>query len=232
MGFWNRKGRGDSASTDGPGCFKRHLQRRRQNPLFPIDRQDVSPIDIEQARQRDNEERSALKSRIVESLHPLMEGPDSVDGRIAIDLLQELHQLVELVYQSDQGLERQAVALQRGYESLSESMRIVRGPEYSAPLDAAARTLHAQIALCGAPLLATLSRTDSPMRQDELVPSILGLPVSDMRRCLDGIRTLPDDSLLPTASQAIQLIGWAAQNGVRVADASEKIRLLQEVRQD
>jgi len=230
MGFWNRRGRDDSASTDGPGCFERHLKRRRQNPLFPTDRQDVSPIEIEQARQRDNEERSALKSRIVENLYPLMEGPDSVDGQIAIDLLQKLHQLVELVYQSDQGLEQEAVALQRGYQSLSESMRIVRGPEYAAQLDAGARALQAQIALFSAPLLATLSRTDSPMRSDELVPSILGLPVSDMRRCLDGIRTLPDDSLLPTASQAIQLIGWAAENGVHIADASEKVRLLQEVR--
>jgi hypothetical protein len=82
------------------------------------------------------------------------------------------------------------------------------------------------------PLLATLSRIDSPMRPDELVPSILGLPVSDMRRCLDGLRTLPDDSLPPTASQAIQLIGWAAENGIRIVDATEKVRLLQKVRQD
>jgi len=232
MGFWNRRGRGEHASTDGPGCFERHLQRRRQNPLFPTDRQDVGPIEIDQARLRDNAERSTLKSRILETLHPLMEGPDSVDGQTAIDLLQKLHHLVERVYQSDQGLEQEAAALQRGYQTLSESIRSVRGPEYSAQLDSAARALQAQVTLFSAPLLATLSRTDSPMRQDELVPSILGLSVSDMQRCLDGIRTLPDESLPVTVSQAIQLIERAAENGIRIADVSEKVRLLQEVRQD
>lgn len=230
MGFWKRSGRGDLASTDGPGCFERHLERRRQNPLFPIDRQDVSPIDIEYARQRDNEERSALRSRVVNSLHPLMEGPDSVDGRIAIDLLQNLHQLIQLVYQSDQGLEKEGVSLERGYQGLSESIRVARGPEYADHLDAAARALQGQIALFSTPLLATLSRPDSPMRPDELVPSLLGLPVSDMGRCLNGMRTFAYDSLLPSASQAIQLIGWAAENGVHIVDATEKVRLLQEVR--
>src|ERR1700741_5454027 len=128
MGFWKLGKRSESTSVGVPGCFERHLQRRRQNPLFPADRQDVSHSDIQHAQQRDKEERVALRSRILEVLRPLMEGPDLVDGGTAVDLLQEVHKLIELVHQSDQGLEREGAALMQGYQSLSESIRLVRGP--------------------------------------------------------------------------------------------------------
>jgi len=232
MGFWNRRHRGNFISAQDAGCFERHLQRRRENPLFPRGRQDVSGIEIQEARQRDNGERSALKSQIVEVLRPLMEGPDVVGGLAAVDLLQQIHQVIELVYKSDQGLEQEVATLQRGYESLSESMRIGRSSEQHAQLDVAARTLRQQIVLLSAPLMATLSRPDSPMRSDELVPSILGLPVGEIRRCLGGIRTLPSHSLPLTVSQAIQLITWASSHAVRIPDADEKLRLLEEVGYD
>jgi hypothetical protein len=229
MDFWNRRHRGDLAAAQAAGCYERHLQRRRQNPLFPKDRQDVSLAAIQQARQRDNDERSALRSQIVEALRPLMEGPDSVDGQMAIGLLQEIHQLIERACQCDQGLEQEVAALQQGYQSLSESIRIVRGSEHSAQLDAAAHALQAQIALLSSPLLATLCRPDSPMRADELVPSFISLPVNEIGRCLEGIRALSDDLLSATVSEAIRLIGWASQNGVHIPDAEMKLHLLQEV---
>ena len=55
-GFWSHSPSGDSASAQGLGYFEGYLQRRRQIPLFPIDRQYVSRIEIEQARQRDDED--------------------------------------------------------------------------------------------------------------------------------------------------------------------------------
>jgi hypothetical protein len=229
MGFWNRGRRREITSTDDAGCFERHLQRRRHNPLFPMDRQDVSEIEIHHARQRDNDERAALRSQIVEILRPMLEGPDSTDEQMAVDLLETIHHLIERVCESDQGLQQEAAALLQGYQRLSESMRIRRSSEQCATLDAAAGALRAQSALLNSPLLATLSRHDSPMRPDELVPSILGLPLSQISPCLDGIRTFAGDSLPSTVAQAIQLMEWASRHGVHISEADEKLRLLEEI---
>jgi hypothetical protein len=99
-------------------------------------------------------------------------------------------------------------------------------------LDVAARTLESQTELLRSPVLATLSRPDSPMRPDELVPSILGSSVSEMRRCLDGIREFSGDAMPKTLAEAIRLIEWPSLNGMQIRDAQKKLRLLQEFAYD
>lgn len=39
-----------------PGCFERHLQRRYKSFLFPIDRQEVSLQELQEARQKDSQD--------------------------------------------------------------------------------------------------------------------------------------------------------------------------------
>jgi hypothetical protein len=154
-----------------------------------------------------------------------MDGPDAVDRSKAGNLLQQLHQSIERVSRSEQGLEREMAALRQGYQTLSESMKVGSTAAETAALDTAARTLGEQLALFGTPLLATLTRPNSPMRPDELVPSILGLEMADCRRCVEGIRAFAGDSWPSTVSEAIRLITVASENGIHVSDVEEKLRL-------
>lgn len=226
MRFWNFSFRDHLAPRQDAGCHERHLFRRRQNPLFPRDRQHVSRKDIDFARRRDEAERSALRRQTLKVLQPLMEGGDFVDGRTAIDLLEQVHKLIELVYQYDQGLEQEVAALQHGYQVLSQSIREVRSQEHAAALDAAALTLQRQTAMFRAPLCATLSRPDSPMRPDEVVPSVVDLPFSEFGRCLEGIRMYSGGSSADIVPLAMQFIECALRTGVHVPDSAEKLHLL------
>lgn len=219
-------------ASDVMGCFERHLLRRGFNPLFPVDRQAVAPGDYREARNRDEAERHALKAQILAVLRPVMEGPDSVDTRAALDVIQELHNVLVAIVQSDQGLFDEIRALRDGHRQLAEAMKAVVSTEQAAQLDAATSALESQLSFFQAPLIATLLRADSPMRPEELVPSLLTLELAEFDSCLAGVRAIDDESLRLTVTEAVQLIDWAQTAGVDVPDASEKRHLLLAAIQD
>ena len=219
-------------TTTRAGCFERHLLRRRNDPLFPSDRRLVAAAELVGARERDRAERENLEARIADLLGRFIDGPDSVSSRQAVDCLQECHHLSVAVCQADQSLDEELAALLSAYKELSLSAQQVSEPTEVEHLAAAAQSLHRQLTLLRAPLLATMSRPESPMRHDELVPSMLRLSVADLATCLNGVRLLGAEVFHRCLSEAAELLHWAAEYGVQVDGADEKRQCLSMAKQN
>ena len=217
-------------TTSQAGCFERHLLRRRNDPLFPRDRQSVSTAELGAATERDRAERQVFEAQVTNLLGRLIDSPDSIGGRQAVDLLQEFHRLSVSVCQADQGLDEELAALITGYKELSTSLQGVHESAESEQLAAAAQSLYDQLSLLRAPLMAVLSRPESPMRHDELVPSMLRLSLPALSACLDGIRLLNAEVLSRSVAEGLELIDWAGQHGVVVDQALDKRHCLSAVR--
>lgn len=76
-----------------PGLHERHLRRRVGNLLFPSERRFVTQREVDEARQRDDRERTELRNAARAMLEPIRILQSQTDLETALSLLQSLEQL-------------------------------------------------------------------------------------------------------------------------------------------
>lgn len=158
-----------------PGRCERHLQRKFNNPLFPNTDQQVSQDQAAIARQRDQEELQQFSEDFQTILQEIVGLAQNVDSEIILKLKQRLDRLYEQVC----GLGGDRSADKAGLSKLHQviNQAIAKGAagdthaEEKLVQEAQARNIHWQ--LLEEPLVADLLLPDSPIPQDDLLPSLL-----------------------------------------------------------
>jgi len=161
--------------SNHPGRYERHLQRKFNNVLFPKRDREPSQDQIVAARELDEKELQGFTENYHTILQEIVELVENVESELVLKLKQRLDRLYEQVC----GLGGDRTAEKAGLTKLHQAIdhAIAAGaagdPTAEARLvqETEARQIHWQ--MLQQPLVADLLLTDSPISQDELLPSLL-----------------------------------------------------------
>ncbi|MDH3975707.1 MAG: hypothetical protein OEV42_15625 [Deltaproteobacteria bacterium] len=155
-----------------PGCFERHLQRRCENVLFPIERRSASEQEIEEARQRDREEQDNFNNKL-SNFAERTSNLEEVEVSKISDLLQDLQTLIEEAASIGGDAWEKVPSLENVEENLMNHLNEVL-PEGKDLLERAQSLSHIE----RVPFLAQRKRLNSPIPKDEEIATLLSEDLS------------------------------------------------------
>lgn len=169
-----------------PGAYEKHLQRKYKNPLFPPSQQEFLAAEVEQARQRDQQDLQAFMEAFQETMTQAGALNGSVDSEVVLDLKEKLERL----YVTSSGLTGD---LSKFQDALLKLIRVCMQTIRAGAKDDVialkkldeedqARTVY--FAMLESPLIAELMRGDEIIQRDELVPTVLSLDTPQLTTVL------------------------------------------------
>lgn len=169
-----------------PGIRERHLQRRYHNPLFPAARRAVSSAELQQARAEDHAELEAFHQQFQALLERAVALKPNEESEVILALKADLDKGYALACGLTGDQSQIKIALQK---LISVVMNAVWNGAGNDPLahqeltqEEEARAVH--VAHLRYPLVAALVRPDSPLAGEELVPSLLSAPATELQAAL------------------------------------------------
>lgn len=206
-----------------PGAHERRLQRMHDNPLFPAERRGVTQADVALARQRDAEERD----RFLADFQTLLQEAVNLSGTVESDVILSLKERLDQAYERCSSLPGDVREIKQALRRLvGVIMHRVRthaadDPQALAKLrdEDIARETHYE--LQDFPLVADLLRDDNPVREDELVPSLL----SESRESLAAaLQLFEPEQIGLIAREASALLSQCQQEGRSLPEAWKRLR--------
>lgn len=150
-----------------PGCFERHLQRRDGNALFPVERRSVSNQEIEEARKRDRPEQERFHKK-VDELAKQFRSLEKMPTKQVPTLLQDIQSLIEDAASIGGEALSRIPDLEKIEDDFIQQLNSAM-PEGKEML-AGAKSLSAIERI---PYLAQRKRRDTPILENEEVPTLL-----------------------------------------------------------
>ena len=160
-----------------PGAYERHIQRKYNNPLFPASQQNFLQAEVDQARQRDQQDLQAFMEAFQETVKQAAALNGSVDSEVVLDLKEKLERL----YVTSSGLAgdlgSHQDALMKLIRVCMQTIRIGAADDVIAlrKLDEEEQARTVYFAMLETPLVAELMRGDDIIQAEELVASVLSL---------------------------------------------------------
>ena len=212
--------------SDKPGRRERHLQRKFRNPLYSEAEKKVTPADVNQARQEDEQELREFTEAFQEVLETIAELPGNVESQVILDLKERVDRLYEQAcgLGGDRSGEREG--LDRLHQAIAQAIRHGAGNDVEALTrldeEAQARAMHMQ--LLQYDLVADLLYPETPIRPEDLIPALL----SQDADALEAVMTLFDDEqrqfVLAQARQLLEALG----DGSELESARERVQQLEQ----
>lgn len=213
--------------SEQPGCFERHLQRKHGNPLFPRDARTVNQLEVNRARIRDLEELSEFTERITSVLVKLKDAlsentalDEALDAKLAFDELlaraAEIGTPNEDVSSILQLYEQNIQYILASLHSDPDSEKRVRA---SLAVSEEARRLYNN------PFVAQMKRPDTPIKPEELVPSLISESPETIRIMVEVMSKMPG-GVGPLQTSASELIRNSAEARAVLQSEPEKLAAL------
>ena len=211
--------------SDKPGAHERHLQRKYRNPLF-VGHADVTQAAANDARKRDEEEVRQFQS----DLHDVLQEAGGLPASVESDVLLALKEKLDMLYERSAGLagdQRPArQSLQRLIGVMMKAIRhgAAQDPHALGELDQedAARAMHHD--LLETALIAHLLRPDSPIGEDELVPTLLS---EDEAAVAAALALFEPAQRAELVARARDLLASVEADGVILPAARQRLRLME-----
>lgn len=170
--------------SSNPGPHERQVQRRHANPLFRSG--PITQAEVDAARERDATELDHFLRYFRELVQEAMELQPNTDSEVVLDIKSRLDQC----YTHCCALPGEHSAIRHAVDKLIEViMKAVRQGAANDPLalgkldeEDMARRLHRQ--LQEHVLIADLLLPDSPIAEDELLPTLLGAQAAEFEAAL------------------------------------------------
>ena len=176
------------------GCFERHLQRKCGNPLFPPDVRSVTQAQVDDARARDWIDAEEVRERFRSLLRRIADEPAPITGADALDVRTAFDDLLTRAAEIGDALKHDAPAIFQMYESVVRDILAAIGDNRDLT-----RQLHDALALSrhrrrlfNNPFIAQLRRRDTPIRPDEVVPSLLTESPETIRLTIEVLADNPE----------------------------------------
>lgn len=172
-----------------PGCFERHLQRRQDNPLFPIERRKISKAEVVEAQKWDQSEQDHFIA-LARSLGTELENSEKIKPGSTIQdstCLQKVQDLLELAAAIGGNVQNTVQMLESTEAGMIQQLN-QQMPD-GADLLRQGRTLSTMRRI---PFIAQSTRKNSPILSGEEVPTLLSEKPETISLIGQISRSLPD----------------------------------------
>ncbi len=158
-----------------PGRYERHMHRKFNNLLFPEQDRKVSQDQVDAARELDDEELQQFTKSYHTILQEIVELVQNVESELVLKLKQRLDQLYEQVCGLGGDRTAEKAGLYKLHQAIDQAIAAGAAGDATAEAqlaqEAQARKIHWQ--MLQQPMVADLLRTESPISQDDLLPTLL-----------------------------------------------------------
>lgn len=211
-----------------PGAYERHLQRKFNNSLFPTEQQNLLQAEVDQARQRDQQDLAAFIEAFQETVTQAAELSGSVDSEVVLDLKQKLERLYitstglagDLTTYQDALLKLIRVCMEMIRKGAADDLVALRKLDE----EEQARTVY--FAMLESPLVAELMRGDEIIQVDELVPTVLSL---DIKALTTVLALFEPEYLQELISQTREFVAGLPVDVQVQAQVEHKLALMEKV---
>jgi hypothetical protein len=216
--------------SNKPGVRERHLLRKRHNPLFDAHQSDVSNEQLARARLDDGLEMDGLH----QDFQLLVRRAVELEPNTPSDTILELKEELDRAYQracalpGDQGQIKNSI--RKLLTVIMQAVRSGSGNDAYArrQLDDEETAREVHFKLQELPLVSALTHPDSPIAEDELVPSLLSEPVETLAPSLQLFDESQLACILSDAEKLLQL----KDPQRRLADAWQALKLIEACHRD
>lgn len=193
--------------TLDPGTFEQHIMRREGNPLFG-ERQHVALAELERAQAQDRDDLKAF----AEEFQALLQDAAGLSGKAETEFVLDLKSRADKLFEQCCGLggdrSREKQGLLRFNEVVMQAIRQAAGDDPLAlqelEREQEAREIHLQ--MLEIPIVPALLRSDSPVGEQDLVPSLLSI---EPEQCRTVLSLFEPEQLAEIAASAQALVDTA-----------------------
>jgi len=209
-----------------PGIRERHLQRQYKNLLFPQSQQDFNEQQLFSACDKDQQERNDFLHDFQQLIEEVAQLKPNEGSETMLDLKSRLDQSYEqcCALAGENDIEKQAITQLVGI-IMSAVWKSASGDaqaEASLKDEELARTAHYQ--LLQLPLVVDLLRPDSPIKENDLLPSLL----SESEEALKAAFYLFDEKQQAVLClQAVELLDKKLLEKQDIPEAWKRLELMQ-----
>ena len=201
--------------SERPGPRERHLRRKRDNPLF-VDGGGVTQAAVDAARSQDREDEVAFVAEFRGLVQEAVDLPPQAESEAVLSLKERLDKAYERA--SGLGGDQQEVkaAIRKLQSVIMQAVWMGAGDDELArrQLEEEERARTAHFTLLEEPLVADILNPESPLREGELVPTLLG----ESRETLEIVLELFDEAQLGLLCRdALALLQGSPATGSRLA---------------
>jgi len=209
-----------------PGVRERHLLRKRNNPLFSVTEREVSNEALAEARLADGLE----MDRFLQEFQTLVKRAVELDPNTPSETILEIKEQLDHSYQRVCALPGDQSAIKQAIRQLIEViMKAVRSgigndayAERQLEEEVIAREAHFELQELS--LVAALTHADSPVSEEEFVPSLLSEVDEKLERCL----LLFDEGQLAAISNDAEVFLEKTDPDKQLVDAWRRLALIQD----
>jgi hypothetical protein len=214
-----------------PGAYERHLKRKYNNPLFPTAQQNFLQAEIEQARQRDQQDLQAFMEAFQETVTQAAALSGSVDSEVVLDLKEKLERLYvtssglagDLGSHQDALMKLIRVCMQNIRKGAADDVIALRKLDE----EEQARTVY--FAMLETPLVAELMRGDEIIQAEELVATVLSM---ENRHLSTVLQLFEPEYLQHLVTLSREFVETLSESTRQATDAEQKLALMETVLAD
>ena len=161
--------------SDAPGCRERHLLRKYLNPHFFKASSDITQQAVDEAREADVGDFESFQHDFRDLLEEVSDMEGRVDTEHILGIKERIDQLYDRCMNLGESPPELKNALLRLNDSIMKTIRQAAGADTMATreLDREEQARQLHLELVEYKLVSDLLRSDSPIEENELVPTLL-----------------------------------------------------------
>lgn len=211
-----------------PGSHERQLKTRYNNPLFRAERQTISLIDLADAQAKDAKESDQFRQDFADTFASAADLGNHVGSEVILGLKEKCDALYEQACGLGGDFSTEKDSLKKFLDVLMAAVvQGAAGDDYALDelaQESTARDIHFR--LLTAPVVADLLKPDTPIGNDELIPTLLSQSVGDITL---AVELFDEEQRIELHREAESLINELQQSGITLpVDIHQKIRIFRE----
>lgn len=212
-----------------PGCYEYHLRCRYENPLFSVPRRQVNETELEEAQQKDVVENQQFKKQVYDLLPEMrtaLAGKQTINNLLGFH--RRIYDLIERSGEIGGNLSEERKMLTRLFVALDEDAKnsVAENNEAVESLKKLREHLHSGVQMQVNNFLAQLTRKDTPILAEDVVPRFLSEDIETIEKALPYFK---QSSMLETLKSGVKSImdsGVPDEILTHNSNFEEKVRLI------
>lgn len=207
------------------GMFERHMRRKDGNPLYGVPAPHYTPEDYLQARRHDSEEMNSFQNEMREVIQQAIDLPANAESEVVLELRGKLDQLYTRCsgFGASCGSHKQSIRKLIDIVMKAVWQAAADDPMARLELEQEEMARQQHFCLLEYALISDLMRPDTPIIQDELVPTLLQAGEDELEAVM---WMFEPEQLQEIREQAQSLLDERREQGYELTHAWENLQLI------